>query len=958
MIVHPFGFLASVGAAVGFTKTYKNLIRALGPQEYWGGEDASAIYRDELWQWSALGGAITHNSTGSPINTSKGYLHRPSAAGTQFHRYNASGVMGPAFVHSLWTRFPDPNDSSGKSQMFFQQGGSDLTELIYHSGSNFASWRALRGGVNKYLSYASYISTNTWHYISYQWKNDGTLWLTVDGILRVTDAHAGGASTTATLLWIQNTPDWNVDYDAVAVWKGPVLTGETSLINMNRPYWIVQNYVGYDCDAFSLSPTYFFRLDSLAGVETDPINSATLTFSGSPNRGQTSIIPDTESLCIDWVPSARAVVAGLTGWTSSDGFTASLFTICDSTAETWAYELAAQAPSPAMVMNFGGVSGDITVGLYDGGPTNRSLTFSGVDWGTTSMHHVVHAGTQNVDHKIYVDGVEVVNGVLTAVAGWGQSGTNNHLADNDSGAGNNYDGRMQDFKLYKRELTALEVALDNATARSFDSYEFEIAKRTPAMHFRCVDADEYPTNKFASVIGPNYGTRSGNVLVNRTGPQFVQDAGHLAADFDGANDFIGLTSSVDLDSKINGTGNFSISAWVYFDSFGVSNNTGRVVVSNANSYNFFQYNDTATLTGMQLELVGITLLTSDRPQYPLASMSTGQWYYFVGTYDSTAGQAKLYVDGVLQSTKGGLSGTLANPSGTQTQIGEYVGGFYDMDGAICHVTIDPESTWTLQQVRYSYYLGLGNSKADAYALSLSPDAYWPLDETAGTTATDVVNAYNGTYTSTYTLNSPTPLVNSSDPSVNFGNPGYVIGTHDFGNNGGTQFTVAGWVLPDNNGSNQYFMSKNSGIVGWAAFRVYRASNNLLRLYLEDGVRNPFWEIPLPGVFGGLSGGYPTWYHFCFVWDRVGATGASTDVTAYINGYKIPSLNYTSNGYTGIAFTFTEGNTEWRIMSLSANTGTQAEGTGDIAKVFIKNGTLTDAEVRQLYLSGLELDLAR
>src|ERR1035438_9353240 len=41
-------------------------------------------------------------------------------------------------------------------------------------------------------------------------------------------------------------------------------------------------------------------------------------------------------------------------------------------------------------------------------------------------------------------------------------------------------------------------------------------------------------------------------------------------------------------------------------------------------------------------------------------------------------------------------------------------------------------------------------------LSLNPIAYWPLDESSGTTAYDVIGGYNGTYNGTYALAQPGP----------------------------------------------------------------------------------------------------------------------------------------------------------------------------------------------------------
>jgi hypothetical protein len=99
--------------------------------------------------------------------------------------------------------------------------------------------------------------------------------------------------------------------------------------------------------------------------------------------------------------------------------------------------------------------------------------------------------------------------------------------------------------------------------------------------------------------------------------------------------------------------------------------------------------------------------------------------------------------------------------------------------------------------------------------SIEPNAFWPLTETSGTTAVDAfTHAQNGTYNTTYTLNSTALLVNDgSNKSAAF-TGGYVLVPDSNYLDLGDLLSIGLWfkrVTVD--GTDQYLISKGTGAYG-------------------------------------------------------------------------------------------------------------------------------------------------
>ena len=119
---------------------------------------------------------------------------------------------------------------------------------------------------------------------------------------------------------------------------------------------------------------------------------------------------------------------------------------------------------------------------------------------------------------------------------------------------------------------------------------------------------------------------------------FAQYPGGHALDFDGVNDYVEFSDSSPLDI----TGNLTISVWIYGENY----ETADLFVHKINAY------------GIAIRGAGeFGLVLSQNPAGTVWGefLSTfvpdsGIWYHFAATYDVSAQEVKLYVNGEVKNT--------------------------------------------------------------------------------------------------------------------------------------------------------------------------------------------------------------------------------------------------------------------------------------------------------------------
>lgn len=155
--------------------------------------------------------------------------------------------------------------------------------------------------------------------------------------------------------------------------------------------------------------------------------------------------------------------------------------------------------------------------------------------------------------------------------------------------------------------------------------------------------------------------------------------------FDGTDDCVdaGSGSSLDITDAI------TIEAWIYIS----SHKTEHVVLSkNYNAYEFSIKNTDEIRLFLSSTQYVITTATN---------LAEKTWYNVVGTYDSTTGIAKIYVDGREQTATDSASGGITSRPANKVYIGSRAGSAIHFNGSIDSVRIYNRAL-SAEEVAWSY----------------------------------------------------------------------------------------------------------------------------------------------------------------------------------------------------------------------------------------------------------------
>jgi hypothetical protein len=220
----------------------------------------------------------------------------------------------------------------------------------------------------------------------------------------------------------------------------------------------------------------------------------------------------------------------------------------------------------------------------------------------------------------------------------------------------------------------------------------------------------------------------------------------------------------------------------------------------------------------------------------------------------------------------------------------------------------------------------------ATVLADQPLAYWPLNETSGTTAYDIVGGYNGTYMNSPALNQPGGPSSSLPTSVLFdGATNYVLIPDSPALDFGGQCTLEAWTLAT---------GQPTGLANILA-HGYDANQNSAELcvrlqgtssgppYEGDYYNNNQWG-------GGVSGGVfaPTWTHVVLTWD-------GSNWNLYLNGIV---AGRSADPIGPLAFS-----DPWAIADGTIS-GDTRYFAGNICGAALYNHALTPAQVAAHYVS--------
>ena len=340
----------------------------------------------------------------------------------------------------------------------------------------------------------------------------------------------------------------------------------------------------------------------------------------------------------------------------------------------------------------------------------------------------------------------------------------------------------------------------------------------------------YPMEKTAAdMISTNNGTNNGATFVDGA-------VGSFAAQFNGTSSYIQIPKSV--------TGSFTMAMWLQTTDTGGTGQwwAGHGLVDGECAGTTTDFG--TALNGGKFS-VGIgapdTTLTST------VSVNDGKWHHVVATWNSTSGAMQVYVDGTLNGSAAGPTGTRAAPPNLRIgsiQTGAS-GGFFK--GALDQVQI------------YNYVLtstevaSLYNRTQTQLPVSSGLVAHWKLDETTGSTAADTSpSGFNGTWTNAPTFSSTIPLNAWNSQGPRFPDPGSLTfnGTNQYVNMGnpatlpsGTGArTICGWAKSGSTSSGWgWIASFGSPNTDQAMFIGRNGADLYGGGYADDLVVSNFWD---------------------------------------------------------------------------------------------------------------------
>jgi hypothetical protein len=516
---------------------------------------------------------------------------------------------------------------------------------------------------------------------------------------------------------------------------------------------------------------------------------------------------------------------------------------------------------------------DLIVRLHDGSLGTGSITATGAVENNL-WHHYLATCDNSGNAVLYRDGQQVASGNIGTPAEVKR--TANYIGRSNWAADAYYQGRMQDVRLYNRPLSTAEVA---------EVYGL-------VGHW-----------KFNEGSGTSLADSSGagaSAAFNGGAPDWISGA------YGNALDFNGTTDDTITSDPFTPPSTGAVAFWF--------RSNGPPAVRQRHfglSTNFETWQDPDGRLSFDICTDGFQggFITTT-PLY-----TSGRWYHVTGVYDSADESYQIYLNGELH--KSGISTWAINSeTGNQLSFGTRTGTTDRFAGALDDIRVYNRklSPWEAYQV---------------YGLM----AWYKLDETSGTTATDSTGrGQDGTFTGSPTLNVSANGASSQGTAVAFNGSNYMEATGLYDKS--ASVSASAWVRLDGVDSlggevvslgDCFVLRLNSGSSGVAA-KYYNGSA---------------WVTATASQLVLNTG----WHHFAAVLD-----GGNT-LKLYIDGIEAAST--AASG--AISYTGQGANT--RVAS-HANGFTNVDLTGRVDDVRVFNRAMTSLEVYYLYrgsrINGLKI----
>jgi hypothetical protein len=309
----------------------------------------------------------------------------------------------------------------------------------------------------------------------------------------------------------------------------------------------------------------------------------------------------------------------------------------------------------------------------DGFTQSNATTSASLSIGT--WYHLV-AAYNGTDQRIYINGILNSNGGSNPKAHTGVIYSNSSrllIGKSDAWSGNEFNGLIDEARIYNRALSATEVGrLYNLTRPKFKAASSQGL------------VDYWPMDEGSGTIVGDMSGRGNNGTLNGTAlPIWIDGKKGKALNFDGINSEV-IVGEVGIKNYQP----FSVSAWVKRDGAGAY----TIACTNADGagnigkfFWLFYVADGGVVFQFGKVWNGNFYFATDASLVP-----DNQWAYIVATWDGYAipGHATVYINGQSKSLSFGTSGDYASPSDSDSvTIGNRAIAPWPFKGSIDEVRI-------------------------------------------------------------------------------------------------------------------------------------------------------------------------------------------------------------------------------------------------------------------------------
>ena len=446
-------------------------------------------------------------------------------------------------------------------------------------------------------------------------------------------------------------------------------------------------------------------------------------------------------------------------------------------------------------------------------------------------------GISSIHYK-YEDNVENINVNVTKFLAVGS----------DSWGGRNFNGLIDEVRIYNRALSAEEIRYHYNHGRPVAHWSFDEGSGGTVY-----DATD---NNNDGVL--HLGT-SGNTA---TGSAWVAGKHGTALKFDGVDDYVSVPNSASL--KINSQ--ITIVFWTKSSNWSTGSASQYLVHATDNNYGYLVYYHYGRL---RFETGDGTNVTYDSSSY---SLENNAWYHIAIVHDD--GANKYYINGQLVKTNTGVAVLNSTGMSKTCEIGGsgYYGTIYGpFNGLIDDVRIYNYAR-TPDEIRLDYNAGLAAHFGPGTDCDTDPGAcmtkglvgYWSFDEGAGQTAYDASDEGNNG-----TIHGAKWTKGKEGSALQFdGVDDYVEVPHD-SSLAPPEMTLEMWIKFNNFDKDLMIVDKAQWLASGYYIKYYKAGDLLYAEAFDgDGNRHTanFWGIG--------EGQENKWFHIAF-----------TSGNGYIKSYK-------------------------------------------------------------------------